>query len=87
VDRQGFHEAEAGGFTWLRADGPAQIHFEAPDSTARIQLQFYCITEDYPIDRILLQVNGQRVPHHTEWTEPRWCRLEIGPIAAHPEPN
>lgn len=85
--RQGFHEAEPIGFAWLRADGPAHIHFAAPASTARIQLQFYCITEDYPIDRILVQVNGRQVPHHAEWAEPRWCRLRIGPIALRPEPN
>jgi hypothetical protein len=85
--RQGFHEAEAGGFAWLRADGPAHIHFIAPASSTRIRLRFYCLTEDYPIDRILVQVNGGQVPHQAQWTEPHWCELEIGPVALAPGPN
>lgn len=42
--RQGFHVAEDASFAWLRADGPARIHFHAPGGVARIRLQLYCIT-------------------------------------------
>src|SRR5262249_37516477 len=78
--RQGFHETEPeAGFAWLRADGPAHVVFEAPATNARIRLEFYCVTADYPIDRILLRLNGSHVPHQAQWREPNWCLLETPP--------
>jgi len=85
--RRGFHETEGNGFAWLRADRAAQIRFVAPARVAQIRLQLYCITDDYPIDRIELWLNGSRVSRRARWLSPRWCGLELGPLELRPEVN
>ncbi len=77
--RRGFHGTEGSGFAWLRADTPARIDFTAPGYVARIQLRFYCVTRDYPIDRIEAQLNGCRMPQQARWLSPGWCVLELTP--------
>jgi hypothetical protein len=74
--RQGFHKNENAGFAWLRPDRPARIYFRAPAGCARLRLRLYCITEDYPIGRIMVTLNGSRLPQTVQWTQPKWFNLE-----------
>ena len=73
--RLGFDAVEKMGAAWLRADRPARIYFRAPAGTVRVRMRFYSLTADYPIDKIIVAVNGNQLSHTVVWTEPHWLNL------------
>ncbi len=85
--RQGFGTVEQAQVSWLRADRPARIYFRAPAGVTRIALKFYCISGDYPIEKIIITVNGERVAQSTQWGQPRWFTLEAKPLRLTAEVN
>ena len=80
--RRGFHEVEDNTIAWLRADGPAHIHFRWPGAARRIALRCYCADAAYPIEQIALDLNGTRIAHRARWDQDRWFQLETEPVAA-----
>jgi len=85
--RQGFDMVEDTGVAWLRPERPARLYFRAPAGAAAIELRLYCLTADYPIEKIGVAVNGKRVPHKADWTGPHWFNLEAGPLGLRDEVN
>jgi hypothetical protein len=73
--RLGFDAVEDIGAAWLRADRPARIYFRAPAGTVRVRMRFYSLTADYPIDKIIVALNGNQLSHTVVWTEPHWLNL------------
>ena len=74
--RQGFHEFERDGFSWLHFGQAAEINFTFAASSGRLVLHFYCIRPDYPAADIVLRLNGRPLQHTASFPEPRWARLE-----------
>jgi hypothetical protein len=58
--RQGFHDYDQG-FSWIVAHEAARLHFLAPAPACHLMLVLYCLSPDYPVERILLRVNGQAI--------------------------
>jgi hypothetical protein len=77
---RGFHQVESTGFTWLDSERPARIHFGLAASTARIRLYGYAIHNEYPIDEIVIEVNGPQVITRVYTVESLWFTLETDPF-------
>ena len=78
--RQGFHEVEYGGFAWLDSEQPARIHFDLAAPAARIRLYCYAIHKEYPVDEIVIEVNGAPVTTHVYRVESPWFTLKTDPF-------
>jgi len=77
--RQGFEPVEDTEVGWLLPDRPARIFFRTLAGAARIVLKFRCLTADYPIENIVVTVNGERVAQSTQRHEPHWFTLQATP--------
>ena len=86
-DRQGFYPPEADGSAWLRPDTVARLSFAAPPHVAHILLQLVCATGDYPIDEIVVRLNGKRVLQKAQWTDDCRCTLQFAPPGLREERN
>ncbi len=78
--RRGFHGVEENTIAWLRADGPASIHFRWPGEARRIALRCYCPDGAYPIEQIALDLNGTRIGQRAKWDQDGWFQLETDPL-------
>ena len=78
---QGFHEVEPDDFAWLDSEQPARIHFDLAAPAARIRLYGYAIHKEYPVDEIVIGVNGTQVATHVCRVESPWFTLETDPVA------
>ncbi len=58
--RQGFHDCFEG-LSWIVAHETARLHFLPPAPACRIILVLYCLSPDYPVERIALRVNGAAI--------------------------
>ena len=88
--RQGFHETEHHGFSWLKSDRPARIHFIAPPGHAgavRLRLRFYCVVAKYPVERLMIRLNGVPLPHSGALAADQWCTRETAEVALKPGLN
>lgn len=77
---QGFHEVEHGDFAWLDSEQPARIHFDLAASVARIRLYGYAIHKGYPVDEIVIEVNGTPIATHVSRVESPWFTLKTDPV-------
>ena len=77
--RQGFEPVAETEVGWLLPDRPARIFFRAPEGVARIALEFCSLATDYPIDQIVVTVNGDRVSQSTHRSDPHWFTLQATP--------
>jgi len=41
----------------------------------RIRMRLYALTADYPIERIVVSVNGEPATLQAGWSEPHWLEL------------
>ena len=81
--RYGFHELEEAQFCWLRINSSTRVNFLPPAPVYRIVFVFYCITGNYPMDDVGIEVNGRKVPSEaTRQADLRWHTLQTGPIDA-----
>jgi hypothetical protein len=78
---QGFHEVERGGFAWLDSEQPTRIHFDLAAPAARIRLHGYAIHKEYPVNEIVIEVNGTQVATRVSRVESPWFTLETDPVA------
>ncbi len=78
---QGFHEVEPGGFAWLDSAQSARIHFDLAAPAARIRLRGHAIRHDYPVDEIVIEVNGTRIATRCARGENCWFTLETDAVA------
>ena len=78
---QGFHDVEPEGFAWLDSAQSARIHFELDAPAARIRLRGHAIRADYPIDEVVVEVNGARVATRANPMGNCWFTLETDPVA------
>ena len=85
--RQGFHETEGHGFSWLKSDRPARIHFLAPAPAVRLRLRIYCVVPKYPIDRLMIRMNGVPLAHTGALAADRWCTRETEMVTLKPGLN
>lgn len=75
--RQGFHDFEKVGFSWMMAEVPARIHFTAPQGARRVRLRLYSIGATYPMQDVALLVDGQRMAHRLTEQKERWYVVEL----------
>jgi hypothetical protein len=73
---QGFHPVEPAGIAWLDSTQLARIHFSLDAPTARIRMYCYAIRGDYPIDEIVVELNGAPLAARVRRTEDFWFSLE-----------
>ncbi len=88
--RQGFHETESHDFSWLKSDRPARIHFLAPPGHAgavKLRLRFYCVVAKYPVDRLMIRINGVPVAHSGALAADQWCTRETVEVTLKPGLN
>jgi Sulfotransferase family len=74
--RQGFHEFEAIGLSWLQANRVASLNFVGREEPMRLRLHVYSVIDDYPIASIALRVNEQAVSYRISPEDDRWVWLE-----------
>ncbi len=73
--RQGFHEYESEGFAWLGPTGRGAVYFVAPAPLYRVSMKTYSITEDYPVDRLTIKIDGREVPFEVKRHESKWNEI------------
>jgi hypothetical protein len=73
--RQGFHDLETNGFAWTMSHSTARIHFKPPAASCQMILRFYRITPKYPIEQIILQLNGRKMPFSVIEQNDQWATI------------
>lgn len=73
--RQGFQPPDPHGVAWLDAACTPTLHFLAPPRKASLALRLLAIGERYPLHRIRLTLNGQRLKFTAAAPEGRWTTL------------
>lgn len=73
--RQGFFRYTSG-IGWIRPGVDGRLHFNAPAPGARIALTVHAIGEDYPVERVVLQLNGQRLATRISAPRAKWVTIE-----------
>ena len=82
---QGFHAVEPGDFAWLDSEQSARIHFDLDAPAARIRLHGHAIRYDYPVEEIVIEVNGARIATRTSRADNTWFTLTTDSVAlCHP---
>jgi hypothetical protein len=77
---QGLHEVESSGIAWLDSTQPTRIHFGLAAPAARVRLYGYAIRGDYPIDEIIVELNGAALVTHVRRANDFWFTLETDPV-------
>ena len=73
---QGFHEVEPGNFAWIDSEQSARLHFDLAAPAARVRLYGYAIHKEYPVDEVVIEVNGTRVATHVSRVDGPWFTME-----------
>jgi hypothetical protein len=73
---QGFHEAEPSGIAWLDSTQPARINFRLAATAARVRLYGYAIRGNYPLDEIVIELNGTPLATRVRRSDDFWFTLE-----------
>gem|GEM_PF-1593565 len=86
--RRGFHPVEADGFAWLTSTQPARIRFTSPaTSPLRLSLRIYTVIPKYPVERLLLRLNGNPITHDGQTTTDQWHTILTEPLTLIPGTN
>jgi hypothetical protein len=82
--RQGFHDYEHVGFAWLMRGALPRLHFRQPNELsgrrAFVALRVFMISPTYPVERLLVRLNGIAVPVSRSESTGHWCTLSVGPL-------
>ncbi len=63
--RQGFYPSEPSGLSWLAPNQTGLIAFETKFKSLRLHLDLYRVSEQYPVEKIILAINRTRITHET----------------------
>lgn len=78
----GFHPRDSANLFWIRDDaGAGTLVATAAVPQARLGLGVYMILDDYPLERMALQVNGETVAFTVRPLGERWRIVQSAPMA------
>lgn len=86
VPRYGFYDPISG-FSWIRSFSEGRFLLLLDGAPVHIALRAFRIARHYPIDRLLLRMNGQIVPIAATVHDDHWFSLQMGPVETHAGTN